>query len=131
MVALGLAAANRLWLTDRLAAGSGRRHLLGSIGVETGIGLGIVVIAAMLASTVPGIHDTPVWPFSWQLSMTTIREAPEFRQEVVVSLLLIGGAVLVTSAALALRWLILPALVLLLATIFWRGPSFSLLLAEA
>ena len=131
LVALGLAACNRLWLTDRLAAGGRRRHLLASVGVETGIGLAIVTMAAALASTVPGVHDTPVWPFSWQFSLVTLREAPEFRQEVMVSLLLIGGAVLVMSASLALRRLILPALILLLATIFWRGPSFSLLMVEA
>jgi putative copper export protein/mono/diheme cytochrome c family protein len=131
LVALGLAAVNRLWLTDRLAAGEGRRHLLVSIGVETGIGLAIITVAAVLASTVPGVHDTPVWPLSWQFSLVTVREAPEFRQEVLASLLVIGGAVLAMAAAVVLRRLILPALVLLLATIFWRGPSFSLLLAEA
>ncbi len=131
MVALGLAAGNRLWLTDRVAAGAGTRHLQASIGVETGIGLAIVTVAASLASTVPGVHDTPVWPFSWQISLATVREDPEFWQEVLVSLLLIGGAVLVMSAALALRWLILPALVLLLATIFWRGQSLGLFLVDA
>jgi mono/diheme cytochrome c family protein len=88
-------------------------------------------VAAFLASTVPGVHDTPVWPLSWQFSLVAVREAPEFRQEVLASLLLIGGAVLLIAAALVLRRLILPALVLLLATIFWRGPSFSLLLVEA
>jgi putative copper export protein/mono/diheme cytochrome c family protein len=131
LLALVLAAVNRLWLTDRLAAGASRQHLVVSIGAETAIGLAIITVAAFLASAVPGVHDTPVWPLSWQFSLVTVREAPEFRQEVLASLLLIGGAVLLMAAALALRRLILPALILLLATLFWRGPSFSLLLAEA
>jgi putative copper export protein/mono/diheme cytochrome c family protein len=131
LLALVLAAINRLWLTDRLAADEVRQHLRMSIGLETGLGLAVVTVAAFLASTVPGIHDTPVWPLSWQFSLVTMREAPEFRQEVVFSLLSIGGAVLLMSVAVLLRRLILPALVLLLATVFWRGPAFSLMLVEA
>jgi putative copper export protein/mono/diheme cytochrome c family protein len=131
LLALVLAAVNRLWLTDRLAAGIGERHLLICIGVETIVGLAIVVVAAFLASTVPGVHEAPVWPFSWQFSLVTVREAPEFRQEVFVSLLIIGVALLLTVAALLWGRLFLPALVLLLTTVVWRGPSFSVLLIEA
>ncbi len=73
LVALALAALNRLWLTDRLAAGApgARRQLLVSVSIETVFGLAIVTAAAFLASTVPGAHQAPVWPFSWQFSLIT------------------------------------------------------------
>ena len=133
LVTLALAALNRLWLTDRLAAGApgARRQLLVSVSIETVIGLGIVTAAAFLASTVPGAHQTPVWPFSWQLSLVTVREDPEFRQEVFISVIAIGLAVLLMVATLLLRRFRLPALVVMLAIIAWRGPSLSLLTAEA
>ena len=98
---------------------------------ESAIGLAIITAAAFLASSVPGVHETPVWPFSWQFSLVTLREDAEFRQEVVISLLAIGGAILAMTAAFIWRRFRLPALILLLATIFWRGPSFSLLTTEA
>jgi putative copper export protein len=65
VVALVLAALNRLWLTDRLAAGgrTARRHLLLSISFETVAGLAIVNAAAFMASSPPAAHTTPVWPF--------------------------------------------------------------------
>ena len=133
LVTLALAALNRLWLTDRLAAGApgARRQLLVSVSVETVIGLGIVTAAAFLASTVPGAHQTPVWPFSWQLSLVTVREDSEFREEVFISVIAIGLAVLLMVATLLLRRFRLPALVVMLAIIAWRGPSLSLLTAEA
>jgi hypothetical protein len=52
---------NRLWLTDRLAAGgvAARHRLMLSICVEIGIGLAIVCAAAFLASTTPAVQATP------------------------------------------------------------------------
>ena len=133
LVTLALAALNRLWLTDRLAAGApgARRQLLVSVSIETVIGLAIVTAAAFLASTVPGAHQAPVWPFSWQLSLVTVREDPDFRQEVFISVIAIGLAVLLMAAALLWRRFRLPALAIMLAIIAWRGPSLSLLTAEA
>ena len=133
LVTLALAALNRLWLTDRLAAGApgARRQLLVSVSIETVIGLAIVTAAAFLASTVPGAHQAPVWPFSWQFSLITVREDPDLRQEVFVSLLAIGAAILLLAAALLWRRFRLPALAVMLAIIAWRGPSLSLLTVEA
>src|ERR1700761_5297800 len=110
LLALILAAVNRLWLSDRLAAKAAhaRRHLLISVGVETCVGLGIIAAAAFLASSVPGVHEAPVWPFSWQFSLVTLQEDADFRREVVVSLMAIGGAVLLAAGALLWRRL-LPA----------------------
>jgi putative copper export protein/mono/diheme cytochrome c family protein len=131
LLALGLAAANRLWLTDRVALGEGRRILLASVGAETVVGLGIVMVAALLASVVPVVHEPPVWPFAWQFSLIAVREEPGFRQDLLLSLLIIGGAMLLLAAALLWRRLVLPALAALLATIFWRGPSLSMLTVQA
>jgi putative copper export protein len=59
LAALVLAAYNRLWLTDRLAEGQSvaRRHLYLSVSVEMAAGLMIIIAAAFLASTMPGMHE--------------------------------------------------------------------------
>lgn len=53
LVALALAALNRLWLTDRLARTGSARALRLSVGIETAIGFAIVLTAGLLASTAP------------------------------------------------------------------------------
>jgi putative copper export protein/mono/diheme cytochrome c family protein len=132
VLALVLAAINRLWLTDRLTAvTTARRLLLVSVFIETVIGLAAITAAGFLASTVPGAHEAPVWPFTWQFSLVTVRADPGFRQEVYVSLLAIGLAALLTVAALLRRRFRLSALIILLAVIAWRGPSLSLLTVGA
>lgn len=133
LLALALAAYNRLWLTDRLTAGIGgaRQRLQASVFVETCFGLAIVTAAAFMASSPPAAHTTPVWPFPWQFSLVTVNEDPEFRSEVIISLVSIGVAVALLAGALAWRRFRLPALALLAAVVAWRGPSFSLLTVEA
>ena len=133
LVALVLAAVNRLWLTDRLANGvvKARRHLLVSVWAETCLGLAIVTAAAFMASSPPAAHTTPVWPFSWQFSLITVNEDPDFRREVVVSLIAIGAAVALMVAALLWRRLRIVALAVLVLTLVLRGPSFKLLTVEA
>ncbi len=137
LLALVLAAINRLWLTDRLAAAEtasssgARRELMASALAEALIGLTIVTAAAFLSSTVPGIHQQPVWPFPWQFTLATVQEDADFRQEVLISAVLIAAGVLSMVAALLARRFRWPALVLLLAVAIWRGPSFTLLTAEA
>jgi putative copper export protein/mono/diheme cytochrome c family protein len=133
LVALVLAALNRLWLTDRLATGvaDARRHLLMSVGLEACAGLAIVTAAAFMASSPPAAHTTPVWPFSWQFSLTTVIEDPELRREVVISLMAIGAAVALTAASLLWRRFRVVALVILGLAVALRGPSFKLLTVEA
>jgi putative copper export protein len=79
VIALVLAALNRLWLADRLAAGvaSARRHLLLSVCVETLAGLAIVNAAAFMASSPPAAHIRAVSPFFRQFSPGTVNKAPE------------------------------------------------------
>ena len=87
VLALLLAAINRLALTDRLAAGraGARRRLLVSVSVETIIGLMVIAAAALLASNVPGAHQTPNWSFSWQLSLAALADNPILRRSVLIS----------------------------------------------
>ncbi|MDR3531590.1 MAG: CopD family protein [Rhodopila sp.] len=133
LLALVLAALNRLRLTDRLAAGAAdaRRHLLVSVSFETCVGLAIVTAAAFMASFPPAAHSTPVWPFSWQLSLVTMNEDPDFRQEVVFSLIAIGAAVALMVAAFLRRRFRLVALGILVLAVVVRGPSLKLLTVEA
>ena len=133
LLALVLAAINRLWLTDRLAAAvtGARRHLMASALAEALLGLAVVTAAAFLASAVPGVHQQPVWPFPWQFSLVTVQEDADFRREVLISLSLVGAAALLMAAALPRRRTRIPALILLVAALVWRGPSFSLLTIEA
>lgn len=133
LCALVLAALNRLWLTDRLIAGvpTARRHLQASVILETCTGLAIVTAAAFMASSPPAAHTTPVWPFPWQFSLITVNEDPDFRREVIVSLVAIGAAVALLAAALLARRFRLLALALLAAVAAVRGPSLSLLTVEA
>ena len=133
LLALALAAINRLWLTDRLAAAGtrARQELMASALAEALIGLTIVTAAAFLASAVPGIHQQPVWPFSWQFTLVTVQEDADFRREVLMSAALIAASVLFMAVALLLRRFRWTALILLMAALIWRGPSFVLLTAEA
>jgi putative copper export protein/mono/diheme cytochrome c family protein len=133
LLALGLAAANRLWLTDRLTAGAAgaRRHLAVSIGIETMIGLTIVTAAAFLAASSPSVHQAPVWPFSWQFSLLIADEDPDVRQKLAFSLITIGIAAAMLAAALVARRFRLLTVVVLATAAIWRGPSLSLLTIEA
>ena len=133
LLALALAAVNRLWLTDRLAGGAAdaRRHLTLSLGLETAFGLTIITAAAFMASAVPAAHQVPVWPFSWQLSLTTINEDADFFQQVLTSAGLVIAAFTLMLFALILRRQRLLALAVLAAMLIWRAPSLSLLTTEA
>ena len=133
LLALCLAAWNRLWLTDRLSAGvtGARRHLQRSVCIETFLGLAIVTAAAFMASSPPAAHTTPVWPFPWQFSLITVNEDPDFRQEVIISLAGMGAAAALLAGALAWGRFRLPALAVLAAAVAWFGPSLTLLTVEA
>lgn len=134
--ALMLALLNRLWLTDRLALQGRARGLRLSVAIEACLGCAIVLAAGWLASGVPALHEQPVWPLSWQFSLETVNEDDEFRAEVIASLLLMGGALLVFAGSLFMhgriwrhaRWV---AAALVVAAVIWRGPSLSLLTTEA
>src|SRR6516165_10912837 len=68
---LSLAAVNRFVLTPRLSRGSiaNARRLGRNALMETGGGATIVAIVGVLGITVPGAHQSPVWPFSRGLDL--------------------------------------------------------------
>ncbi len=99
VVLLALAALNRLVLTDRIAAASGaRRHMQISIAVEIALGALVIITAGFLASSTPGTHEEPVWPFPWRPSAWAITD-PTFRVEAVTALIatLLGVAVVLVG----------------------------------
>jgi mono/diheme cytochrome c family protein/uncharacterized membrane protein len=133
VVALGFASRNRLTLTERLVDAdpeAARRQLVRSIGAETVIGLAIVMAAGFLASTTPGAHEQPDWPFPWRPSLAAMAE-PELRREVVVSLGLVGAALVGVAVSLVRRRGRVVLVLLAVGMIVWRAPGFGLLVVEA
>jgi putative copper export protein/mono/diheme cytochrome c family protein len=132
IVTLALAALNRLWLTDRLAArGTGaRRHLQVSVCLETCLGLAIVTAAAFLGSSMPATHETPIWPFSWRPNLEVLSD-PYGRRQVLGILLpsVIAGA-LVMAGWFWRRafWL---SLIVFVATMALASPKLAALLTIA
>jgi putative copper resistance protein D len=83
---VGLASINRLALTprlgnDRRALDALRRNAL----LETAAGIAIIGIVAMLGVTVPGAHQSPVWPFPETLSWEPTEDSPAVRAGVVAA----------------------------------------------
>ena len=132
-LALALATLNRLWLTDRLsrADAGARSRLRLSIACESLVGLAIILAAGFLASSVPAEHEQPVWPFSWHLSLVSVNEDPDLRAEVIMSVGLMGLAVLLAAAACLWRRFRITAFVVLAGIIVLRGPSLELLTVPA
>ena len=130
---LGLAALNRLALTDRLTGtdpGTARRHLRLSVAFETAIGAAVVFAAGFLGSLAPGLHEQPVWPFAWRPSLVALAD-PDIRQEVALALLAIGAAVAVAAGGFCFQRWRLPALVLGGTAVWFAAPHLEPLFVEA
>jgi putative copper export protein len=126
LLALGLALLNRLWLADRLAAGSmeARRRLMLSIVVETVVGLAVVAAAAFMASTMPATEATPIWPFAPGGDLQGMASDLASRGAAILGAALIGGAVLaVAGVVLWKRFLMLALLVLTSAVVVHDASS--------
>ena len=134
-VLLGFAWVNRYRFAAALLGAQPDRavwRLSVSIAVQTGFGVLVLLAAGVLSSLPPSMHLQAIWPFSQQLSLTTIREDPGFRREVVLALLALGGAVVLASSALLLRgWRRLAVLAAAVAIAVLALPHLDLLLAEA
>ena len=133
VVLLGLAALNRLSLTDRLAGtapGAARRHMRISVAVEIVLGLFVVITAAFLASQEPGSHEQPVWPFLWRPSVSVFQE-PDLRGEVIAALVAIGVAVAIAAVGLIWRRVRWPALAAAILIVVLAVPHLDLLFVEA
>ena len=127
---LGLAVWNRLSLTDRLDSCRTKPLMVLSVMTETVCGLAVVLTAGLLASLVPGAHQTVVWPFAWRPSLAAMAD-PDLRREVALALLIAGagmGLAAVSGIARRFRLVAFPVAAGLIA---WQAPSFGLLLVEA
>ncbi len=134
LLILGCAAANRWRLTPALAGtelARARRALARSIGVETALGLLVILAAAVLTSLEPGMHLQPVWPFSDQPSLEIVREDPAFRQEVANAVLAMLGAIALVGLGVVARWLRWVAWAVAVAIAWFAVPHFDLLFVEA
>lgn len=146
LLMLALAARNRWVITPRLAAGADdQRRLVRSVGVELLLGLLVVALAAGLASSVPGVHDQPWWPWSrrWSAAMLSDPDlGGDARRALALS---VGGLLLLAMALLPCPWPRLcfrltswPGRALRLAVLagggaaLWQGaPDLDLLTVEA
>jgi putative copper export protein/mono/diheme cytochrome c family protein len=101
-VLLVLAAINRLVFTPALERSQiATRRMQGSILVEVGLGLMVVLAASTLASLEPGVHAEPVWPFPLRPSGAALAD-PDLAWEVVQGGLMLAAGV--ALAALGLVW---------------------------
>jgi mono/diheme cytochrome c family protein len=76
-VLLGFAWRNRFVLTPALEGGKAARDLLSrSIARETGVGVLVLGVAAVLTALPPGMHVAPTWPFTFRLSQPFTLAAP-------------------------------------------------------
>ena len=102
---LALAGWNRQSLLPRLSGdGStmGRpamRRLAGFVAIETVVGLALVLVAAVLAVTPPGRHETPLWPFNFRLAPDVTWSFPGVKTQVLIGsqIVLVGLLALVAG----------------------------------
>jgi copper resistance protein D len=102
---LALAGWNRQNLLPRLSGeGStiGRpamRRLAGFVAVEAVVGVALVVVAAVLAVTPPGRHETPLWPFRFRLAPDVTWNFPGVKTQVLIGsqIVLVGLLALVAG----------------------------------
>jgi len=105
---LGIAAFNRWRLTPRLSepGGDARRSLRRNAMIEIASGILVLAIVGALGTTVPGVHQAPVWPFSFTLDFN-LERLHEIRGALVMTgaLAVIGLFAGVTGARRRrLRW---------------------------
>jgi putative copper export protein/mono/diheme cytochrome c family protein len=137
-VLLGFAVVNRYQLAPALlgdAPNRAKRVLAGSIAVQTGFGLVVVLAAAVLSSLPPAMHVQPWWPFAWRFSLVTVQEDADFRREVIGAALALAGAAVAAVVLIALhrrvRWLMFPGLAACIAIAAAAIPHLDLLLVAA
>lgn len=103
-VLLTIAGVNRLVLTERLAGTdprAARRHMQFSIATEALLGILVILTAGFLASSTPGTHEQPIWPFAWRPSLLALYD-PDLRGEPIVALIILAGAAV--TAVIGLLW---------------------------
>jgi len=136
-VLFGFALVNRYRLAPALLGADAevqRRLLVRSIAVQSVFGLAVVLAAGVLSQLSPAIHTQAVWPFTDQPSLTTVREDPEFRDEVTRAALMLAGAaviLVVPFVTLRRRWFALPGVVVAGVLTWLAVPHLDLLFIPA
>jgi putative copper export protein/mono/diheme cytochrome c family protein len=131
--ALSLAALNRLHFTPALAGGDpagARLRLRLWIGVETAIGLAIVLAAGVLATLTPAAQEQPLWPFAWRLTFAALDD-PEIRLRVALALAAAGVGVASAVLGLLLRRARVALLAFAGCLLAAAAPTVRLLLVQA
>ncbi len=103
---LAIAAVNRGRLTPRLAANGAsgdraRRRLRRNAGAELAIGAVVIAIVGTLGVMVPGMHQSPVWPFAYTLSTQAMQSSLGTGVAVVATGIAAGVAALVAIGGIA------------------------------
>ena len=99
-VLLSLAGLNRLVLTEQLASDHSRAarwHMGLSVLFEMALGVAVIVMASLLASLMPAMHEQPVWPFPWRPSMAAFGD-PSLRRGMILALVAVGIGIAVMAA---------------------------------
>ena len=100
---LGVAIVNRTRVLPAVAAPNGMRRLAIFVGVEAGLALVLVALAAAMTLTTPARHAAPVWPLPFRLSLDELLEAPARWRALVGSQLAAAGVVGLATALLVRR----------------------------
>src|SRR5262249_9202759 len=108
---LALAAVNRIRVLPAVAAPNVMRRLAVFVGIEAGLALVIVALAAAMTLTTPGRHAAPVWPLPFRLSLAELLGPSAGLRTLLGSQLAIVGTAGVLAALLVRRrrWLVLGA----------------------
>jgi putative copper export protein/mono/diheme cytochrome c family protein len=133
LLLLLLATLNRFVLTERVAGAdsvAARRHMRRSIAAETALGALVVMTAAFLAQSTPGVHQQPVWPFAWRPSLDAFADA-DLRRALIMPMSAIVGAVAVAVTGLIRRPARWPALALSAVILAVAVPQLDLPLIAA
>lgn len=126
------AALNRWRFLPRLdARADAGRALRMSIAVETGLGLMIVLAAAVLTGLPPGMHLEPVWPFAVRPSLAIVRADPILREEVANAVLALLGALALVALGIVVRWIRWIAVAVAVLIAWYAVPHFDLLFMPA
>jgi putative copper export protein/mono/diheme cytochrome c family protein len=122
---LAFAWRNRFRLAPKLGGpdpAAGRAALARSIAIETGVGVVVLLAAAVLTALPPGMHVQPVWPFS-------LRPRLPLSDADLLALVALAAAAVLLCGALRWRRYRLPALalaaVLMLLAVPRLGSAFE------
>ena len=96
---LVLATVNRTRILPALSAPGAMRRLAAFVGLEAGLALVLLALAAGMTLTTPARHAEPVWPFPFRLSLEILSDVPAVRWRALLGsqLAVVGVAVLIAS----------------------------------